>query len=254
MTDKQIKLDGSWIPMEEAIKAGLISENDIKKEQIIIDGVDVSGCDELVKQDDNILICEITGYLCDDRQNCYYKQLKRSEAQCEAMFVTHTDLEKKYKAKEQECERLEYEVGSLENDRDILHDESDQLKAQLLDQEAETLKAGGIIETLTKENEQLKKQACGLRPELKYIIDKTCCKYHINAKYYHEKIVEIINNLDKYTQTLIEIKEIARVNSINTCWTAINLCADCDEIKECGLQSPFEKLKAIIQKISECEG
>ena len=27
----------------------------------------------------------------------------------------------------------------------------------------------------------------------------------------------------------------------------------CDEIKECGLQSPFEKLKAIIQKISECE-
>lgn len=114
------------------------------------------------------------------------------------------------RAKEQECERLEYEVGSLENDRDILHDKSDQLKAQLLDQEAETLKAGGIIETLTKENEQLKKQACGLRPELKYIIDKTCCKYHINAKYYHEKIVEIINNLDKYTQTLTEIKEIGK--------------------------------------------
>lgn len=39
----------------------------------------------------------------------------------------------------------------------------------------------------------------------------------------------------------------------NTCWTAINLCEDCNEIKECGLQSPFEKLKAILQKISECE-
>lgn len=57
-----------------------------------------------------------------------------------------------------------------------------------------------------------------------------------------------------YEKALTEIKEIARVNSINTCWTAINLCADCDEIKECGLQSPFEKLKAIIQIISECEG
>ena len=29
MTDKQIKLDGSFIPIEEAIKAGLISEEDI---------------------------------------------------------------------------------------------------------------------------------------------------------------------------------------------------------------------------------
>ena len=61
--------------------------------------------------------------------------------------------------------------------------------------------------------------------------------------------LQIENN--KLKQTLTEIKEIARVNSINTCWSSINLCADCDEIKECGLQSPFEKLKAIIQKISE---
>ena len=60
-------------------------------------------------------------------------------------------------------------------------------------------------------------------------------------------------NAIEFKQTLTEIKEIARVNSINTCWTAINLCADCDENQECGLQSPFEKLKAIIQIISEVE-
>ena len=58
------------------------------------------------------------------------------------------------------------------------------------------------------ENEKLKKQVCGLRPELKSMIDKICCKYNIEAKYYHEKIIEIINKLDKYKQTLIEIKEI----------------------------------------------
>lgn len=63
---------------------------------------------------------------------------------------------------------------------------------------------------LKAENEKLKKkQVCGLRPELKYIIDKICCKYNIEAKNYHEKIVEIINNLDKYEQVLTEIKEIA---------------------------------------------
>lgn len=63
----------------------------------------------------------------------------------------------------------------------------------------------------------------------------------------------LINELAQLKATLTKIKEIARVNSINTCWTAINLCVDCDDIKECGLQSPFEKLKAIIQKISEVE-
>lgn len=48
MTDKQIKLDGSIIPIEEAIKAGLISENDIKKEQIIIDGYNLEYIKELL--------------------------------------------------------------------------------------------------------------------------------------------------------------------------------------------------------------
>ena len=47
--------------------------------QIIIDGVDVSGCGELHINQANTIICEITGYLCEDRQNCYYKQLLRKE-------------------------------------------------------------------------------------------------------------------------------------------------------------------------------
>ena len=58
-----------------------------------------------------------------------------------------------------------------------------------------------------EKNEKSKKQVCGLRPELKFIIDKTCCKYNIEAKNYHEKIIEIINNLDKYEQALDIIEE-----------------------------------------------
>lgn len=65
------------------------------------------------------------------------------------------------------------------------------------------------VKAKEQECDRLKKQACDLRPELKYIIDKICSKYNINSKYYHEKIVEIINNLDKLKQTLTEIKEIA---------------------------------------------
>lgn len=117
----------------------------MENKEIYIDDVDVSWC-EFYNKDDKTCrevngkygtdICEFDKC---ENYNCYYKQLKR---------------------KEQECE-------------------------------------------------ELKKQVCGLRPELKYIIDKTCSKYNIEAKYYHEKIVEIINNLDKLSKTLTKIKGIA---------------------------------------------
>ena len=89
--------------------------------QIIIHGVDVSGCNRLntfpmqYGEPHEICLTSLEQWggqekYCKDRPNCYYKQLKRSEAQCEAMFVTHTDLEKKYKAKEQECEELKKQL------------------------------------------------------------------------------------------------------------------------------------------------
>jgi hypothetical protein len=60
--------------------------------QIIIDGVDVSGCGELHINQANAIICEITGYLCEDRQNCYYKQLKRKEQECEELKEGYSEL------------------------------------------------------------------------------------------------------------------------------------------------------------------
>ena len=50
---------------------------------------------------------------------------------------------------------------------------------------------------------------------------------------------------------LNEIKEIAKINPINTCWTVLELCEKCDENKECDIQCPFFKFKLILQKISE---
>lgn len=84
-------------------------------------------------------------------------------------------------------------------------------------------------EELKKENEELKKQVCCLRPELKFMIDKTCSKYNIEAKYYHEKIVEIINNLDKLSKTLVEIKEIAEPYKM----TIKKICGNCKKYDDC---------------------
>lgn len=87
----------------------------------IIDGVDVSECEYYFDKKCRCMDASIMQdfYLCpqcNSNPNCYYKQYKRSEAQCEGMFVTHTDLEMKYKAKEQECEWLKVENKKLEEE------------------------------------------------------------------------------------------------------------------------------------------
>ena len=77
--------------------------------QIIIDGVDVSGCDFLAKEDG---YCSYSGEyraykgqcgcsdeeMCKDHPNCFYKKAL-----------------KQLKAKEQECEELKKKLKSLQN-------------------------------------------------------------------------------------------------------------------------------------------
>jgi len=78
--------------------------------EIIIDGCDVSGCEFLR----NCIIpdnygCKIDDSLCCDVGDCYYKQLKR---------------------KEQECERLDNEAQNLFTEKTNLEIELRQLKAE----------------------------------------------------------------------------------------------------------------------------
>jgi len=54
------------------------------------------------------------------------------------------------------------------------------------------------------------------------------------------------DEIQSYRQALEEIKKIANVNAVNTCWTALNTCSDCKTNKECDNQSPFVKLKQIL--------
>ena len=67
--------------------------------QIIIDGVDVSGCK---KYEHEIVRCNATlknmcfcGGRCTDKKNanCYFKQLKRKEQECDKLKQTLTEIE-----------------------------------------------------------------------------------------------------------------------------------------------------------------
>lgn len=68
---------------------------------------------------------------------------------------------------------------------------------------------------------------------------------------YCKNCYELAEELHRYKQVIKEIKEIAKINVINTCWTFFNVCDDCEEKAEAGLQCPQTKLDHILQKCEE---
>ena len=202
----------------------------MENKEIYIDGVDVSGCEFYYKDDKTCK--EVNGRydtdICDfdkcEGSNCYYKQLKRSEAQCEAMFVTHTDLEKAYKAKEQECERLRNNLRcawkSLEGTLcPEAQEQLDQLKAENKE----------LIRKNANKRTSLKKKQLHIT-QLKAELEQEKALKETYLACYKAKHEDIEGKLFKLKQTLTEIKEIAET---------------CMEINDC--------TKYILQKISECE-
>ena len=115
--------------------------------QIIIDGVDVSGCNRLntfpMQYGEPYEIC-LTSLeqwggqekYCKDRPNCYYKQLK---------------------AKEQECEELAYENYELNELFDRLKAENDELKIEIK-QQRQNVADSDVFATFCYDEEQRLKQ------------------------------------------------------------------------------------------------
>lgn len=91
--------------------------------EMIINGVDVSGCEHY---EDHTLYdcnetCEINGGIvctkCKEHPNCYYKQLKRKDKACKewkeeyrAKVEELNELEEKLLYKEQECKELKKQI------------------------------------------------------------------------------------------------------------------------------------------------
>ena len=98
------------------------------KEQIIINGVDVSKCDRLI-------VNQLYGYACNceedthiissckNRHNCYYKQLARKTQECEALKSESFTREELITIQEKEIEELKEYAQCQENQRETYYQE-----------------------------------------------------------------------------------------------------------------------------------
>ena len=90
------------------------------KEQIMIDGVDVTECEEFyracVNTQEPEVICKKYEF-CSENPNCYFKSLARKTQECENLKKDYKELEqrhdeafKDFKRLKQECEELKTQL------------------------------------------------------------------------------------------------------------------------------------------------
>ena len=199
--------------------------------QIIIDGVDVSGC-ELYRNDNGVFapdgtaerteLCYLTNDYCGNNSNCYYKQLKRKEQECE-------ELKERLYVQAKEKVKYIFELDQLKA-------ENEELKKQLTILDDEDV----VVEITTKQFEEYKKLKAEneeLKTGLKQIqkqfgIEILYCKTTGESTFRSTKIL-------KLKKAINEIKEIAQL----ACEKSV-----CDR-NHCDYCSDGQ----IIQKISEVE-
>lgn len=192
--------------------------------QIIIDGIDVSEC-IYFKMNNKMPMCRacnsgVGSPYCEYHKDCYYKQLKR---------------------KEQECEKLKAE---LKNFQDMARKGLDEFKdvggcwgcgLQLqLNQDIQDIKQ------LKAENDELKEKVKELRQGW------INCDNERNLQEANSEFRQRVIN--RYKQTLMEIEEIAK-NMNNECFYDDFDCEDCDMKNGCTYQGKI----TILQKIKEVE-
>ena len=143
--NEYIKLDGSIIPIEEAIKLGFISEKDIKEKRIM-DDYNAKDCEQ----------CSSDSVCCYCQNLAWYK------------------LNEQLKAKEQECEKwqveLAYKVSELRNIEERikpLMKRPDDL--DYYDLEWIVWAFADDFKQLKKENEELSKEVQYLKSEIERI-------------------------------------------------------------------------------------
>ena len=165
------------------------------KEQIIIDGVDVSGCVQFTQEGD---CCNLGGG-CKGWPNCYFKQLKRKEQECEKLNNEIIDMNS----------IIEDAAINLGNKDFTLYDLPFEIKK--LSQECENLKAEEkyLKQCCQKAGEELAKHSFEYDGKEKNLVVQAI---ELNEKY--EELKEDRYNLnmemymlDRYRKALEEIEE-----------------------------------------------
>jgi len=205
------------------------------KEPIMIDDVDVSECPHIEyehkwwdvagyeRNSENVCALSFDknadfeeDFLCQDNPNCYYKQLKRKEQECEKLKDELIDV--KWKIEVQDIE-----LNDKEEQLDQLKAENEKLKQYKASKQAS-------YETMQIEWNEAKNEVKQLKEELENFKDDckgctTCIEAQNNERIYSQ-------SSRKYKQALQEIKDYCNKYSQNSIGFKQQILQKCEVIDE----------------------
>ncbi len=199
--------------------------------EVIIDGVNVAGCENYKPK--NRFTCHPHICNCHERKNCYYKQLQREKIGYQALLEIHNShnaeyneqldvLQEQLQRKEQENKDLTYQYINAKDDAENYKKSAEERLELLnaLNDDYKRLQAEN--EELKKENEKLvqRQEISGeIIDEIVKTIypnaseDELFC-IHFNGEYI-EDLKEKMTKLNRYKQALKRIKEaVTEINGI----------------------------------------
>ncbi|MBQ2395928.1 MAG: hypothetical protein II304_02630 [Bacteroidales bacterium] len=211
--------------------------------QIMIDGVNVLNCGHYsqfegktenacyIMQKTFIREEEISKEYCscETNPNCYYKQLKRKEQECEELVSKGNQLDKKCKQQSWDIGNLGYKIKNQRHEINNRLKQLDQLKMENEELREKCKKYGEINEQETKDYAELKAE----NAELKY-----------KAEFYENYNNAHIDKITKLEKTLAEIKKVC--NSVEN-------IENVNSLYDAKLSGMYLQAKQILQKIRECE-
>ena len=176
--------------------------------QIIIDGVDVQNCCEWYSLPDGKLYCRINNkgdFTCKSNPDCQFKQLARASEEIEKLKV------------------------QIENEKQALQIDIDNLNQACLDLNQENDDLLNKLKSKEQEYEELKKN-----------LNEGCLQH-----------LTLMTEQQVLLRTITEIKDIAEVEIECKTYEIENDCFNETRCK--ALNEHIDFIKQIIQKISECE-
>ena len=198
--------------------------------QIIIDGIDISGCEFYWRKKELCTNGNLTCY-CQENKDCLYKKYKHKEQECEELKEDRERWKSNFNGKVSAIEELLQQLAQLKA-------ENDGLKTMLKDLSYENQKFCYQIEEQTKQLEPFKDEY------FKGLDNVAIAKL---AK----KSIRITAENSKLEQILIEIKEIAE--GMHDLWINKTSYTDMDNLVKHLLECELNRIRYKLDEISECE-
>lgn len=227
--------------------------------QIIINDVDVSGCEcfyiNASHPERKECINPYCKGLCEDNPNCYYKQLKRQEQECESLKSENSTFEELVKTQEENIAELIRRYNQRSSECEDYKTLAKQHLADFFEKEKECEKLkrekpfSSNIKQLEEKIEELTREGYNYIERIKYqenfidsLLQATNNFEWINksilddeADAIIEKVQEDYNKMEKYKKAFDEIEKIANEREIfcENCTGGVEnfTCNDCGYCK-----------------------